>query len=449
MFNERGWMVGWKAGVVCALAIAWAAPQTRAQEVISGEVSLGSSLFTVEDLENLSEAAELTKEQQEAARELMRGAMARARTITLRAHRNMQGWEDVDPADMENAMAEWKERGEKQREEVLDLEKSVMNDLKTLLEPKQADEGWPKFERARRRLLLRTVQQVQQRTAMAQQEEGSFNYMSHMYEGDVPDLIGTVRASKLSDADMSAIQMPLEQYASNIDMLVREYRTAAASLLSKQDAMFFGAFHHAELTKDQAGTIEEKIKKMRMAHVRAAKQVGETLKGEGRERFLRQRMRAEQRWQWQPSKRLPQVRAVLKIRSLSESQRSKINELIKQADGKLIESAAQTLHDQDEAILLEKKPDEENPWASMQTPEAMERVKNESRIRRDLVRDIVAELNDTQRNAYETGIENDQDLTNAFETRRHGTDAWGGADRELIGWDMWGDEGEDEEPTKE
>jgi hypothetical protein len=83
----------------------------------------------------------------------------------------------------------------------------------------------------------------------------------------------------------------------------------------------------------------------------------------------------------------------------------------------------------------------------MQTPEGLERQKKDARVRKDLIKLIVAMLDDKQRNAYETGIENEQDLANAFEKRRHGSDPWGGADQELIGWDYsdWGGEDEEEQ----
>ena len=156
---------------LAAITSVLVAAPARAQETIANEVSLGSTLFTIEDLENLTDAAKLTKEQQAAALELMRSAMARARTITLRAHRSMEDWPDED-GDQAKMMETWKKLGEERRTEVIDLEKSVMNDLKTLLEPDQANDGWPKFERSRRRLLLRGTQQVQQSMYYMLQQHG-------------------------------------------------------------------------------------------------------------------------------------------------------------------------------------------------------------------------------------------------------------------------------------
>lgn len=422
----------------------------RGQETVANEVSLGSSLFTVEDLENLTDAAKLTAEQKEAALQLMRSAMARARTITLRAHRSMDEWEAIDDmSDQAKMMEEWQKKAEERKTEVIDLEKSVMNDLKTLLEPEQANDGWPKFERSRRRLLLRGVLQVQQQVQyfVQQQNAASGAAMAYGFGGDqmgVPDLIGILRASKLTPADMGSLELLLEQYATSMDMLIKEYRVAAKPLLGNE----WGMWHATEegLNKSDAETIADRIEKMRQTHVRYARQVGETLKGDAHDRFMRQRLRAEYTWQWQPSKRLPQVKAVLKLRSLTDAQREQVNAAVKDADAKLLQFAIEDLKQKDEDTISGKK-DETPYWERMQSPEAMERQKKDARVRRDLIKQIVGLLDEGQRNAYETGIENEQDLADAFEKRRHGSSPWADADQELIDWDYsdWGGEDEEEQ----
>jgi hypothetical protein len=438
--------LGWVAAV-CVVAFAGAA---RGQEAVANEVSLGSSLFTVEDLENLTEATKLTQEQKDAALELMRSGMARARTITLRAYRSMDDWEAVeDAADQAKMMEEWTKKAEERKTEVIDLEKSVMNDLKTLLEPEQANEGWPKFERSRRRLLLRGVMQVQQQVqyAMQQQSAAEGEAMSYMLGGDesgVPDLVGILRASKLTAADMASLDLLLEQYATSMDTLIKEYRVAAKPVLGTEWGMW--QTNEEGLSKGDAETIKDRIEKMRQTHVRYARQMAEVLKGEAHDRFMRQRLRAEHTWQWQPSKRLPQVKAVLKLRSLTDKQREQVNAAVKEADAKLLQFAIEDLKQKDEDTIAGKK-DDRPAWQRMQTPEGLERQKKDARVRKDLIKQIVAMLDDKQRNAYETGIENEQDLANAFEKRRHGSDPWGGADQELIGWDYsdWGGEDEEEQ----
>ncbi|GDX98276.1 hypothetical protein LBMAG48_06800 [Phycisphaerae bacterium] len=433
---------------LAAITSVLVAAPARAQETIANEVSLGSTLFTIEDLENLTDAAKLTKEQQAAALELMRSAMARARTITLRAHRSMEDWPDED-GDQAKMMETWKKLGEERRTEVIDLEKSVMNDLKTLLEPDQANDGWPKFERSRRRLLLRGTQQVQQSMYYMLQQQGDNESAMYYYPGQeqgIPDLIGVLRASKLTKADMTSLDTVLEQYANSMDLLIKDYRAAAKPVLGTEWG--YWGMEEKKLSKSDADTIKDRMEKMRQAHVRYARQVGETLQGEAAERFMRQRLRAEYTWQWQPSKRLPQVKAILKLRSLSDKQREQVTAAVKEADRKLMQFAIEDLKKQDEDMIAGKK-DETPYWERQQTPEMMERQKKEAKVRKDLIKEVVALLDDRQRNAYETGIENEQDLANAFEKRRHGGNPWEGPDQELTGWDPSDWAGEDEEDQKE
>lgn len=430
--------------LVCAAGVA------RAQETIANEVSLGSALFTIEDLENLTDAAKLSKEQQDAALELMRSAMARARTITLKTYRSMDDWGDTDEADQMKLMEEWKKKNEERRDEVLNLEKGVMNDLKTLLEPEQVNDGWPKFERSRRRLLLRGMPQVQQQMQyMLQQENPEDAMIMHAYGDDmmgVPDLVAILRSSKLTKDELTSLDLLLEQYATSMDSLLKEYRAAAKPVLGAEWGMWDG--EGGKLSKGDAETIKDRIEKMKQTHVRYARQVGELLKGEAHDRFMRQRLRAEHTWQWQPSKRLPQVKAILKLRSLTDSQREQVTAAVKEADRKLLQFAMEDLKQKDEDTIAGKKEDKPY-WERMQSPEGMERQKKEARVRKDLVKEITALLDDKQRNAYETGIENEQDLATAFEKRRHGSSPWEGHDQELVGWDYSDWAGEDEEEQKE
>jgi hypothetical protein len=274
---------------------------------------------------------------------------------------------------------------------------------------------------------------VMQTVAMAARDEDDPYSSIDMYytmQNGMPELVGTLRASKLGSEDIKAIAEPLELYETTMDTLVKEYRSLAAPLLGKGSAGMYGmamAFMDDE-GDAQPGVDGSKLKdimqRMRVTHVRHARMVEEKLSGDARERFVRQRLRQEFQWRWQPSRRDPQVRAVLRLRSLTEQQKAEIDRLIKATDSKLIESAAKGLAKQDEDVLAAKKPDPENPWAEMQSPEAMERAKDEAKLRKQLAKDVVALLNESQRNAYEMGIENDDDLKTQFEKRRHGQSMW-------------------------
>jgi hypothetical protein len=430
------------------VAVGGASVSARAQETISDQVWLGSTLFTIEDLENLTDAAKLSQDQQDAALELMRGGMARARTNALRTYRGTDDFDWSDGEDQEAKMKEWQERLENQRKEVVEVEKGVMNDLKSLLEPAQADEGWAKFERSRRRLLLRSVDQVQQQV---QQMQGGNNM--HYYGGwgqeSVPDLIATVRASKLAKEDLESIAMIMEQYSTTMDALIKDYRGAAKLLLKGQQG-YWGGWGQEEADKPSEGDLSkigDSIKRMKETHVRHAQQIDNTLKGDAKDRFMRQRLRAEFKWQWTPSKRLPQIKAILKLKSLTKDQKDELTGMIKKADDELMRLASEGLRAQDTERLSGKQNEQQNPWEAMQSEGAQERAKKEAKVRKELIKEAVALLDDAQKTAYETGIESDQDLANAFEKRRHGTEAWG-LDQDMMSWDWDQQRGEDEEEQK-
>jgi hypothetical protein len=448
MRNGFNFGLGMSAAVVC---VAMVSPmQARAQETISDQVWLGSTLFTIEDLENLTDAAKLTQDQQDAALELMRGGMARARTMALRTYRGNDDFDWSDGEDQEKKMKEWKERLEKQRREVVEVEKSVMEDLKSLLEPAQADEGWAKYERSRRRLLLRSVDQVQQQAAQMQNSGASMHYYGGWGQESVPDLVATIRASKLTKEDVESIGLIMEQYATSMDALIKDYRSGAKLLLKGQQGYWGGWSEDSEAEKPSEGDLTkvmDSIKRMKETHVRHAQQVDNTLAGDAKDRFMRQRLRAEFKWQWTPSKRLPQLKAILKLKSLTKEQREEVTAMIKKADEELMRLAAEGLRAQDTARLKGDDGEQKNPWEQMQGEEAQDRAKKEAKVRKDLIKDAVALLDDAQKMAYETGIESEQDLANAFEKRRHGTEAWG-LDQDIAGWDWDEQRGEDEEEQK-
>jgi hypothetical protein len=186
---------------------------------------------------------------------------------------------------------------------------------------------------------------------------------------------------------------------------------------------------------------------MKETHVRHAQQIDNTLKGDAKDRFMRQRLRAEFKWQWTPSKRLPQIKAILKLKSLTKDQKDELTGMIKKADDELMRLASEGLRAQDTERLSGKQNEQQNPWEAMQSEGAQERAKKEAKVRKELIKEAVALLDDAQKTAYETGIESDQDLANAFEKRRHGTEAWG-LDQDMMSWDWDQQRGEDEEEQK-
>ncbi|HYF14607.1 MAG TPA: hypothetical protein VD971_05975 [Phycisphaerales bacterium] len=428
---------------VAAVAAAVFSFRGVAQEVVSNEVSLGSALFMADDLENLNDAVELTKEQREAALDLMRGAMSRARAISLGQYRDMTDYDwPEDEDDQQKWQEAWQNKAKKMQEEVAALEKSVMSDLQALLEPEQIESGWSRFERSRRRLLLRTVPTV----LAAMQSNG----MGHAYmfgpfgRESVSDVVALVRACKPGAQEWEALRTSLEQYESATDALIVEWRPFA----KKHGHQDYWSMHNQEEQASDADRerAQDLVKRMRQAEVRACKAVEGVLTGETKEKFLRKRLRAEMQWSWMQAVKMPQVRAVLKLRSLSASQKADIDAIVKKADKDLMALAVQSLHERDEEVLLDKKP-ETNEYGMPMDVKTMERQRQENKIRRQMVKDVLALLSSEQRAAYDTGIENDEDLAKAFKKRRTDDGPWGyGVDEALAEeWDVYNQRDEDEE----
>ncbi|MFO0832396.1 MAG: hypothetical protein U0637_11235 [Phycisphaerales bacterium] len=433
------------ACVVCAVAAVVSPAASRAQEVesVAGDVWLGSSLFTVEDLENLDEACRLKPEQKEASLELMRGAMARARTMSLRYYRGWmdQDWsEGEDEAGMAKAAQDYQEKMKKQQEDVVKLEKEVMGDLRALLETAQADLGWQRFERSRRRLIVRSAHTTMQQMAYQRNGDDGFDFAAFQGQEPLVDVVAMVRASKLSDGERAGLAEALEPYETGMDSLISDWRP-----LSKQHSrnqMFWwnpdGDKAPSKADIDKMGDL---FKRMRQLQVRTARRVEEGLSGAAQERFQRQRLRRESRYRWMPAKRSPDVAAVLKLRSISADQKSQIDALIREADGQLLKFAIEDRHKQDEAVLLDKPAKPEEMWGQGDP----ERMKQEQKLRRKLSKDILALLTPEQRSAYDTGIENDQDLATAFDKRRGDADSPWEVDADLNPWqDMWQAQREEE-----
>ncbi len=405
-------------------------------ESVAGDIWLGGSLFTVEDLENLDDAVKLKPEQKDAALELMRGAMARARTMSLKYYRgwNDQDWSE-DESDSTNAAHDYQKKMQDQMAEVVKLEKEVMSDLKALLENEQADLGWQRFERSRRRLIIRGAQQIVQQLGYS---EGSHFAMAYGMQEPLIDVIALARSSKLTPAERAPLNEVFEPYETSMDSLVNDWRPFAKDHGNMMMWYMPDRKQPSEADKDK---MQDLVKRMRQLQIRTARKVEEALTGAALERFQRQRLRRESQYRWMPAKRSPDVAAVLKLRSLTTDQKGQIDGLIKEADSQLLKFAIDDRHKMDESVLSGKEPTPEEMYGQGNA----ERYKQEQKLRRKLTKDVLALLTADQRTAYDTGIENEQDLVQAFDKRRSGSDNPWEMDADLNPWmDYWQQQQEDE-----
>ena len=377
----------------------------RAQETVSRDVWLGSQIFGVEDLEALDRTAKLTSEQREAAQELMRSALPQARALVVQWSR---GYSELtmDPTyndDWESIQPKYADLSKRTLEEAVKLETDVMTNLKSLLTEDQL-EGWAGFERHRRRLVLRS--------------EGG--------RADI-DVFGMVRAIKLSEADMAAIAPMLDSYERSLDSMVQEFRPLLR-LQGDTPSRWYG--EQQVSTPEQQKQYVDLLQRISQLHVRYARQIADALPADKKLALQKQRLFAEEHNsdKYESFRGLPHIRSALAIRSLSAEQKSKIKQLTKDADERMLREMISEKNELDLKILAGGDPDEGSN--DEERAKRMRKLKYEAY--QSLMTDVVASLNADQKRAYETGIEEPADIERLFARRRYAADRWS-LDRDL--WD--------------
>jgi hypothetical protein len=393
------------ASAVVTAVLVFFTSAAPAQETVSRDVWLGSQIFGVEDLEALDRAAKLSPEQREAAHELMRSALPQSRSLVVQWTRGYSEM-TMDPKigdDWDAMRPKYAELSKRIVDESMKLEADVMSNLKSLLTEDQL-EGWASFERHRRRLVLRS--------------EGG--------RTDV-DVFGMVRAIKPTEAEAAVINPLLDTYERSLDSMLQEFRP----LLRKQgDTPTRWYEDNNGMTEDEQKQYADLVKRISQLHVRAARQIAESLPEERRLALQKQRLFAEERYdeQFESFRGLPHVRSALTIRSLSPEQKQRIKQITKAADEQLLRGLITQKNERDLKILAGDDPDEHD--------ETGERTKQAKKLRfeayQSLMTDVLAVLNADQKRAYETGIEDASDVDRLFTRRRYAADRWD-LDRDL--WD--------------
>lgn len=392
------------AAVAAALFLA---PVTsRAQEILSRDVWLGSQIFGVEDLEALDRCAKLSIEQREAALELMRSALPQARSLVVQWTRGFSELQ-MDPSvtdDWDSMRPKYAELSKRVVDESAKLETDVMSNIKLLLNEDQL-EGWSCFERHRRRLLLRS--------------EGG--------RTDI-DVFGMVRAIKPTEQDSIAINPILDTYERSLDSMVQELRPLLR-LQGDTPGRWYDD-NRREATENEQKQYGDLVKRISQLHVRTARQIVELLPEDKRLAFQKQRLFAEETNSnnYESFRSLPHIRSMLTIRSLSAEQIQTIKRLTKEADEQLLRGLIAEKNERDMRLLAGDDPDEydNNP----DRPKQMRKLRYDAY--QDLMKNVVATLNPDQKRAFESGIEGPSDIERLFARRRYATDRWT-LDRDL--WD--------------
>ncbi|HYF14606.1 MAG TPA: hypothetical protein VD971_05970 [Phycisphaerales bacterium] len=173
------------------------------------------AVLTREDAATLREAARLTPEQAAAAETLIDAARVKFASIRRKFHREY--YTDADrrmagEITREQGWAAYAELEKRARDAVLRVERELLDDLRTLLQPEQED-GWEGFLRARRRASLAWTP-VDPRL----------------------DLCLGLRAIGVRPDSGSELAAAVEAYEREVDAAVIEYRAALAEREAAQEA---------------------------------------------------------------------------------------------------------------------------------------------------------------------------------------------------------------------
>lgn len=376
--------------------VALTSHRALAQEAIAGDMWVGNTLFTIDDIDLLEEACELTPDQLVYAKELLKNVRLKSRGVRKRWERS---WEDMsEQANIEGwdkIRENYKTTAERMVNENKALEQEFTTDLRSLLTEEQIAKGWHEFERGRRRILVRD-------------DEAPVN----------ADLLGMLRAVKVTKDQREAMKEVLDPYLSQLDALIQERRPL-------QREVGWGPMRWLRETEPSEETTKrhsELTQRIGQLHVRTARLVEEQLQDPQKSQFAQQRLRIEWAGNYPDFIGWGRMQEVLKIRTLSTDQRQTIRQLVKAAEEKLLPDAQALKAKWDERVLTDfssKDNQDEEAGTSFR--------KKTSQTRKQLLEDVLAVLTPTQREHYENGVDGStENEDKMLAKRRYGENNWWG-----------------------
>jgi hypothetical protein len=329
---------------LAAAAALACAPTLRAQQPISECTEISHAIFTSQDLQALDKAAKLSPAQKEAIESLMREALSRARQeFAALLHECGQRRQEIYQAAAEDTanpeaypiaskkyLSMYLTMEATASRKIASIEREALGDIRSTLTPEQATTGWTAFERFRRRLIL------EQRSWGADQ-------------GRNPRTL--VIGAKLSEADLAAAEPVLASYDLSIDPL----------LTQRMDGLI--RRHKENLERAQSGDIDYKFLRetwqspdlktsaIKQLNVRTAISIEKALSEQGKKQFLRQRVGLELSDVFPRPAVDPDVRAIVKLKSLTPEQKDELEPLIEKADEAMFQVALTQLRARDDAAL--------------------------------------------------------------------------------------------------
>ena len=347
----------------------------RAQELVARELMdlNASTLITLDDIEYLRDAARFSRDQFESAQVLFSGARAsleQARRKELRASRAA---DEVENEEQQEKLR--REASTKYVEDLASIERMFMQDVKGLLTPDQ-EEGWLKFERMRRRLLIRRTMDLQK-----------------------VDLVSFLRRSVEDTSGLERMSDEVEKYEKDLDLLIQQRRPIAKDI----GRNWFSWKHEGE--KDDPNAVQNirniaaKICELQAA---TAKRWADLLPDGPRMQFSRSYFNVCHGGVGQSTGRIEIVRELSRVSTLRPEQKDSIKRIIGEADGKKMAMNWQFVKYWESHVVAElrNQPYPPDPGLGDYWTKVRE-------IERAVIRDVEAVLTPEQIEAYKDGADLD------------------------------------------
>jgi hypothetical protein len=193
-------------------------------------------------------------------------------------------------------------------------ERAFLDDVKAILTPAQAEQGWPRVERLRRReQWLR----------------------SGVLSGSNVDLVTVVEGLKLAEAQRAGLNETLEQYETDLDRVIQDIARAHADRADKQPARKAAGddggprimMFDAESMRERMKTQREESERLREVNQRYARLLSALLPEDLRPGFDEQFKIAAHRPIYRESQAQRRLAAAEKFNDLTEQQRQRLREI--------------------------------------------------------------------------------------------------------------------------
>lgn len=360
----------------------------RAQELVARELMdlNASTLITIDDIEYLRDAAKLSPDQYESAQLLFSGAKASLEQTRRKEIRATRAAEMIDDGEQQEKLQ--REASRQYVDDLAAIEKSFMQDIKGILTADQ-DDGWLKFERMRRRMLIRRTMDLQK-----------------------VDLVSFLRRATNDTSTFSQLTDEIDRYEKDLDLLIQQRRSIAKEI----GRNWYSQRHEGEKDDPNAvQNIRNIAAKMCELQAATAKRWADMLPEAAREKFERRYFDVCHGGLGASNGRIQIVRELSRIASLKPEQKDTIKRIIREADRKKMDINWMFVKTWEQHVVADLRNQPSPPDAGL--GDYWVKVRD---IERAVIRDVQAILTPAQLEAYKDGadLDEDNDDENAERDRR-------------------------------